>query len=193
MMRSVGFLTVLLLMAGVDVASARETPSWGVGALMSLLQQNQAQSAQFVEVKQLPLLSRPLRSSGTLRYSPPDILEMDTQTPRSQQLRLTGDTVRLTEKGVAHEFSLRFHPMAAAVVDSIRGTLAGNRGMLERHYYLRLAGHKTGWTLHLAPRGALRHRLVAIDVRGAGRQVRQILVREAGGERDRITITGITR
>lgn len=189
-------LSARLWFAGACLAGAcavARSSTWDVGALMSLLAKHPARAARFVEIKHLPMLSRPVRSTGTLHYSPPDRLEMDTQTPQVQQLHLTKDTLQVTSQGVSHDLSLRFHPLAAAVIDSIRGTLAGNRARLAQTYDITLSGTAAHWKLHLVPRGSLRHRLTAIDVLGVRADVHRILVREAQGERDEITVTDIVR
>ena len=50
-----------------------------------------------------------------------------------------------------HHLQLQDYPELAAFIDSIRGTLAGDRKALERNYRLSLEGTAEHWTLQLLP------------------------------------------
>jgi hypothetical protein len=77
-------------------------------------------------------------------------------------------------------------------IDSIRGTLTGNRAALERNYLLHLAGTSDQWTLTLLPSepkiAALVHRVTVSGGRG---RVRSIEYLQADGDRSLLTIEPI--
>jgi len=98
------------------------------------------------------VLERPLISSGELRFEAPDILEKRTLRPRPELLRLEGERLTLEREDRKLSLDLRSTPEAAAFVDSIRGTLAGDREALERVYRLQLEGSAASWALTLTPR-----------------------------------------
>ena len=50
-----------------------------------------------------------------------------------------------------HRLQLQDYPELAAFIDSIRGTLAGDRKALERNYRLSLEGSAEQWNLQLLP------------------------------------------
>ena len=83
-------------------------------------------------------------------------------------------------------------PEALAFVDSIRGTLAGDRAALERSYGLHLAGTPDKWTLTLLPSdpriAALLQRIV---VSGSRDRIRSIEYVQADGDRSLLTLEPI--
>lgn len=125
--------------------------AWDVDTLMKTLARQEGGRARFVETKTIALLDKPVVSSGELVYRPPSHLEKRTLKPRPELLVLEGDVLQL-ERG-KHKFSVRLseQPEALAFVDSLRGTLAGDKAALEKSYKLKLDGTEQRWTLDLLP------------------------------------------
>ncbi|MGH8687860.1 MAG: LolA-related protein [Burkholderiales bacterium] len=133
-------------------ASASAAAPWTLEQLLAGFAQVRSARATFVEKKTVHVLERPLVSSGELRFEAPDRLEKLTRRPHPETLRLEGDLLTL-ERGDRHmRLDLRSSPEAAALVDSIRGTLAGDRKALEDNYRLQLEGTRMSWALTLTPR-----------------------------------------
>ena len=78
---------------------------------------------------------------------------------------------------------LQGYPELATFIDSIRGTLAGDRKALERNYRLSLDGGVERWTLQLLPvdekMQAIIHRIRITGVRYA---VRSIEINRSDGD-----------
>jgi len=127
---------------------------WTLERLLQGFAQTRESRASFVEKKSVGVLERPLVSSGELRFEAPDRLEKRTLRPRPELLRLEGDTLTLERGERRLRLDLRGNPEAAALAESIRGTLAGDRAALERVYRLRLEGTERDWALTLVPRDA---------------------------------------
>lgn len=125
--------------------------AWDLDALMKNLAKHAGGRARFVETKNIALLDKPVVSSGELRYTPPSRLEKRSLKPKPELMVLDGDQL-LLERG-KQKFSLRLseQPEALAFVDSLRGTLSGDRATLEKSYKLRLDGDERRWTLDLLP------------------------------------------
>ena len=86
---------------------------------------------------------------------------------------------------------LRGTPEAAALVDSIRGTLAGDRAALERVYRLQLEGSAAAWALTLTPREpALAAWVKRIRIAGRRADVTVIEILHANGDS---TLTSVQR
>jgi outer membrane lipoprotein-sorting protein len=163
--------------------------AWDLDSLMRGLARQQGGRATFTETKTIALLDRPVVSSGELRYAPPARLEKRTERPKPELLLLDGDTLTL-ERG-KQKFTVRLaeQPEALAFVDSLRGTLNGDKAALERSYKLRLTGNEARWTLDLLPND---RRIAAFVVRitfgGTHNRVEWIRYLQADGDRSVMTI-----
>ena len=170
----------LLTFAGAAPAAKED---WNLERLLAGFALTREARASFIERKQVSVLDRALVSSGELHFSAPDRLEKRTLRPRPELLRVEGDQLSI-ERGERNlNLDLRSYPEVAAFVESIRGTLAGDRGVLERFYRLRLEGNADAWALTLTPRAAGMAALVE-SVRIAGRHaiISVIEIRQANGD-----------
>src|SRR5215204_7553048 len=98
--------------------------------LFSELGQRRERHARFVERKFSALTKAPLESRGTLAFRAPDTLERHTTEPQRESVRIEGETV--TYEGVLRgsvqkrTFALADAPQLAALIESLRSTLAGD-------------------------------------------------------------------
>lgn len=125
--------------------------AWDVDALMRGLAKHEGGRARFVETKTIALLDKPLVSTGELNYVPPAHLEKRTLKPKQELMVLDGDQLRLERGKQVFTIRLSDQPEALAFVDSLRGTLSGDKAALEKNYKLRLSGTEERWTLDLLP------------------------------------------
>jgi hypothetical protein len=166
--------------------------AWDIDDLMRDLARHRGGHARFVEKKSIALLDKPVVSSGELVFVPPARLEKRTLKPRPELMLLDGDMLSL-ERG-KQKFRLRLseQPEAMAFVDSLRGTLTGDRVALERNYKLRLGGNEERWTLDLLPND---QRIAAFVLRitfgGTGNRVEWIRYLQADGDSSVMTIEPI--
>jgi hypothetical protein len=83
-------------------------------------------------------------------------------------------------------------PEAAVIVEAIRGTLTGNRTLLERHFTATVTGAAQRWTLSLAPiEPRLQELVKTVQLGGQGPYVREVVVAMADGDRSVMTIQHI--
>jgi hypothetical protein len=170
-------------------AQATLAADWGISQLMQDLAQRGAERALFVEKKFLAILDQPLESSGELRYVPPDRLEKRTLKPKPELLVLDRDRLSVERGNQTHSLRLSDYPEIAAFVESLRGTLAGDRKALERVYRLELHGDRERWTLVMFPLDArLAAMVLRIDVTGTRDRVRSIEILQADGDRSVMTV-----
>jgi outer membrane lipoprotein-sorting protein len=168
-------------------ASAAE---WGIEQLMQGMTQTRSSHATFVEKKYIAILDKPVESSGELSYTAPDRLEKRTLKPRPESMLLDGGTLTVEQKGKRHVLPLQNYPEIVAFIDSIRGTLAGDRAALERVYKLNLTGDEQQWTLELQPLSERMKKVVErIRIAGEQHELRTIEIRQADGDRSVMTIT----
>ncbi len=124
---------------------------WNLEQLMQSLAQTRVSQARFVEKKTIALLDKPVESSGELFYSAPDRLEKRTLKPKPEFMVLDQGTLVIERGRQKHRLQLQEYPELAVFIESIRGTLAGDRKALERNYRLALEGTAAHWTLQLWP------------------------------------------
>lgn len=178
-------LSLLALGAG-DPATAAD---WDVSRLMQSLAQQRGGRVAFSEKKYIALLDRPVESSGELVYQPPARLEKRTLKPNVESLVLDRDLLLVERGKQKYTLQLQQYPEIAAVIDSIRGTLAGDLKALERQYRVDLEGSPERWTLTLLPSDTRMAAIVQrIRISGTGDELRQIEMLQADGDRSVMNI-----
>jgi hypothetical protein len=192
--RLTGLLAALLFALGGRAALAAEpgaAGAWGIEELMRGLREVKTARGRFVERRDLAALTAPLRSSGTLVYVAPGRVEKHTVRPAPETLVLEGDrlTIEKIEGGPKRVLNLPDYPVLWAFVESIRSTLAGDLGTLERFYGVELSGQRSQWRLALKPvEPKMREVVSEIRIEGRGEWIGSISVLEAGGDRSTMTI-----
>lgn len=185
-------LATFAIAFGLAIAPGAAPADWTVASLLDLLARNPPGQAAFNETKYIALLDRPVESSGELRFTPPHRLEKRTLAPASETLVVDRDNLTMERLGKRHTIALRDHPEVAVFIESIRGTLAGDRASLERAYALALEGDARRWTLVLSPLSETIGKLVSrIEVSGSQAEVRRIEITQADGDRSVMVISRI--
>ena len=176
------------LLAAVMAASSHAA-DWDMDQLMRTLAQTRSGQARFVEKKTLAILEQPVESSGELLYTAPDRLEKRTIKPKPETMVVQGDSLEIDRGRQKIKLQLQEYPELAAFIDSIRGTLAGDRKALERSYQLSLEGSAQSWTLRLVPVGSKMKQVVAlIRITGTRDELRSIDVTQVDGDRSLMLI-----
>jgi outer membrane lipoprotein-sorting protein len=156
---------------------------------MGELAKHKSGKAKFVEKKYISLLDKPAISSGEMTFTAPDRLEKRTLTPKVETLLLDKDLLSIEREKQKITINLSNQPEALAFIDSIRGTLTGNRAALEKNYLLSLSGTNEKWVLTLLPSEQKIAALVQrITVSGIKNQIRSIEYLQADGDRSVMSI-----
>lgn len=181
------FGCIFLLTLAIPASAA-----FDIGQLMGELAKHKGGRAKFVEKKYLAILDKPVVSTGEMTYTAPDRLEKRTLTPKIETLLLDKDILSIEREKQKLSINLANQPEALAFVDSIRGTLSGNRAALEKNYALHLAGNADKWVLTLLPSDQKIASMVQrITVTGNKNQVRVIEYLQADGDRAVLNIDPI--
>lgn len=166
--------------------------TFDVTQLMGELAKLKGGKAKFVEKKYISLLDKPIVSTGEMSFTAPDRLEKRTLTPRVETLRLDKDLLSIEREKQKLTINLNNQPEALAFIDSIRGTLTGNRAALEKSYLLHLSGTPDKWVLTLLPSEQKIAALVLrIEVSGSKSQIRNIEYLQADGDRSVMSLEPI--
>ena len=181
--------TLALAPALAPALAAALAADWDVAALMQMLREHPPGRVHFVETKEVSVLDRPLESSGELVFTPPDRLEKHVTSPGDERLVVDRDRLVIQRQGRRQELALADYPQVAVLIESIRGTLAGDRAALERTYTLELAGDAQGWRLVLRPRDAALAKLVTqVTIEGSQAEVQRVAIEQADGDRSLMRI-----
>ena len=177
------------LLVLMNVCSAASVPMGDLDEVMNLLAMRRHGRVEFVEQHFLAMLKRPIESSGELRYDAPDHLEKRTLLPRSENLVLDGGALTVERGGQRRVLDLHRYPQIQPFVESIRATLAGDRGALERVYSLEFAGSLLRWSLTLVPLDRQLARVVMqVRIDGARDQLLRVEIRQPDGDRSLMTL-----
>ncbi|RWA46833.1 acyltransferase [Cupriavidus sp. UYMSc13B] len=177
-------LSILLAGAMLALSTPSGAATFGVDQLMSTLAQRKSGRVLFTETKYLAILDKPVQSSGELLFAAPDHLEKRTLSPKSENMVLDGDMLTVERDGKRYTMPLQNYPELAAFIESIRGTLAGNRQTLERYYKLGLEGRASRWTLTLTPADSRMAAVVSqVRIDGSQDALDRVEIRQADGDR----------
>ncbi|WP_457279108.1 LolA-related protein [Polaromonas sp. P5_D5] len=183
---AVAAVVVGLVLAALSPAALA---AWDLQQLMDSLAQTKSGRATFVEKKSIALLDKPVESSGELLYTAPDRLEKRTLKPKPESMVVNGGELVIERGKQKYQLRLQAYPELAAFIDSIRGTLAGDRSALERNYRLSLEGTAERWTLQLQPVDPKMQAVIQrIRITGVRDQLRNIDIAQADGDSSTMTI-----
>jgi outer membrane lipoprotein-sorting protein len=182
-LRVMRHLLVILALALMLAPVISHAADWDIDQLMHSLAQTQSDHASFVEKKFIAMLDKPVESSGELFYTAPDHLEKRTLKPKAESMTVDAGTLVIERGRQKHRLPLQDYPELAAFIDSIRGTLAGDRKALERNYRLSLDGTAEHWTLQLLPTDEKMQAVVKrIRIAGMRDAVRSVEITQTDGD-----------
>jgi hypothetical protein len=163
--------------------------SGNLDEVLALLAMRKHGHVEFIEQKFIAALDRPIESSGELRFDAPDHLEQRTLKPRAETLVLDSGTLSV-DRGHTHRvMDMHAFPQVEPLVESIRATLAGDRGALEHLFHLEFTGGMTRWTLTLVPLESKVKQLVAqVKIDGVRDQLIKVEIRQTDGDRSLMTL-----
>lgn len=182
-------LAAWLLVLCMAPLAAHAQAAFDLSQLTQLLSQVKSGEATFTEKRTVDMLDRTLESSGRLSFAAPDTFVRETLKPRQDKVAVTGNTVTLSSAERTRTVPLDSVPEAAVIADAIRGTLTGNRALLERHFDAHVLGSAQRWQLQLTPKAPrLRETVRDVLLSGQQSQVRGVVVTMADGDRSEMSI-----
>lgn len=166
---------------------------WDIEQLMHSLAQTRVDHSSYVEKKTIAMLDKPVESSGELFYNAPNRLEKRTLKPKLESMIVDDNTLIIERGRQKRRLQLQEYPELAAFIDSIRGTLAGDRLALERNYRLGLEGSAERWVLLLSPiNNKMMGAVKSIRIAGFQNTVHSIEITQADGDSSMMIIEKIT-
>lgn len=182
-------MAVMQGVGGVAFAQALDA-----NELLATLARVARSTATFEETRTMAALTMPIVRRGTLRYVRPDQLEMVVTAPAPERIEINGDNVTMESRSGVRRGRLTQFPAAAAWVESVRATLAGDQQALQRYFRVRATGRMAAWTLELIPfDNELVDVVNRIVITGMQDLVNRIEVEERSGDRSVMVITANDR
>lgn len=182
------WLAALLLAAPLHAAA------WNVNDLFDALAKERPGRAAFHEKKYLSLLDKPVESSGELVFTPPHTLEKRTLKPKPERVVVDRERVTLERNGKTQSVGLRENPAVAVLVESIRGTLAGDLASLTRTYSVGLEGTRERWKLVLRPlQPELASLAERVEISGTHARVATVEILQGDGDRSVMSLSPAPR
>jgi Outer membrane lipoprotein carrier protein LolA-like len=194
-------LALILLLGAVcsgapraAAAGANDFNDVDFNEVMRLLSLRQHGRVDFVEQHFLAVLKRPTESSGELRYDAPDRLEKRTLQPHPETLLLAGGVLTMERGHSRRVLDLRAFPQVQPFVESIRATLAGDRGALERMFEIEFGGSVERWAMSLVPlQDKVKESVAEVRIDGARDQLLRVEIRQPDGDRSLLTLRPAAR
>ncbi|UNK58971.1 fatty acyl CoA synthetase [Pseudoxanthomonas daejeonensis] len=146
----------------------------------------------FVELRDSPMLKKPLRLEGEYRRQVDGSLVRQVNAPYVETTTLAAGEAVVERQGRApRRIALQQAPELAAIQAGFGALLAGDRDLLQKTYTVQAGGAREQWTLRLVPRDprlatSLRH----IDLYGRGIELRCVESHPAKGEPQRTLMAG---
>ena len=163
--------------------------AFDLSQLTQLLSQVKTGEATFKEKRTVDMLERTLESSGRLSFAAPDTFVRETLKPRQEKVAVVGNSVTMSAGSRSRTVPLDSVPEAAVIMEAIRGTLTGNRELLERHFNAVVSGNPQRWVLELVPiEPRLRELVRSVRLGGQQSQVREVTVTMSDGDNSVMTI-----
>ncbi len=130
----------LILIAGALAQAPATEDSLPAEAVAAWQELSQVRSlkARFVQTRSTKLLTRPLESSGVLRFQRPDKLAWQMETPGRSLMVMDGSRVGMAypDLGVREELDLADQPEVAGLVQGMMVWLAGDLEQVSASYQL---------------------------------------------------------
>jgi outer membrane lipoprotein-sorting protein len=189
--RMLGLLLCVAVGANTVPVAAQPTNEGWLELLMQRMAAIPARQADFVEVKRVAALQRPLTLHGHLIYRRPSYLEQITIAPQAETLIADGDQLSIQSgHNDTRIVSLASQPVIAGLVDGVRATLAGDLAQLRQFYRITAQGRVAAWRLILTPiQPELANVLRSVILEGADTDIRTVNVVAANGDEQDIVIT----
>jgi hypothetical protein len=180
---------VSVLILAVALPSVAEEAPWDFARLMAELAQVQTSRARYSEVRRIAALRQPLALSGNLYYSRPARVEKHQILPFREVIRIDQEQLTVERGGKTRTIALTSAPLIAALVESLRATLAGDGAELERLFAVRVEGARERWALKLTPRDTEVAGIIdRISISGSASRVSRIEILEPSGDSSVMTI-----
>lgn len=184
---------LLMMLFGVFLLLAETTQASGevLAEVRSRLEQPEVLRGRFEQEKHLQGFRNPLRSSGRLLLLRGRGIAWDTTEPFASSAVLTGERLTSLMPDGSRDVLLDAAdgPAAAATASLLMALVAGDLDALAETFGIEgMLLPDGGWRLELTPRDPALQRVFSGFTLAGDRHVRELMIREAGGDTTRVTL-----
>jgi outer membrane lipoprotein-sorting protein len=148
--------------------------------------------ADFVQKKELGLLSVPLESRGRLYFIPPECMVWSITTPAESTLVIQGKRVSFSDGIRDQAIDLSQNRIARGFVEGFMVLFNGDHRSMKAQYEVGFHSGEDGWKLELVPRSPrLRRFIESIALSGRSGPLERMVLLEADGDRTTTTFERI--
>lgn len=185
------FFGVVVFAASFGIASTQAAEA--DDPLFTELAKVSGVAGKFKDEKQIALLKAPLRSEGTIHFLRGRGLARHTLSPQKQSLLVTERSIVFWNGKKTETIGLGSASSLKSFAEAFSLMLAGDRRGLEKNFAIAIEGDaKKAWTLKLTPKDdSLKKLVTSIEVRGDGRSIGSLVVRESSGDVSTSTFTDV--
>ncbi|MCB9764725.1 MAG: outer membrane lipoprotein carrier protein LolA [Alphaproteobacteria bacterium] len=190
--------TLLSLLLFALLAAPGAAPDLPPDAVAAWTEMAQVQSleARFVQVRHSKLLSKPIESTGTLRFARPDKMAWAVETPARSTFVMDGTLVGMAfpDLGVREEIDLEGNPEVARLVAGMMIWLAGDADQIARDYAVTWTAGSPALAV-LEPRSKELAAIIArleLHIGGSPLTVQSVTIHEPDGDRVEIRLSDVS-
>jgi len=182
----------LLAARGAAAAEAAPTLTPTLEALMAGMAETSGVMANFIERKEIALLSEPIESRGRLVFVPPDHLARTTDSPSRSRLVIAGERFAFRDAAGGDSLDLSANPLAREFVDNFIVLFNGDLAKLLERYEPTFRATGATWSLALQPRRRpLSDLIERITLEGSGKMLQRMEMLELDGDRTTSTFADV--
>lgn len=184
----------LAALIGLFLLVSAPVQAFDLGELAGSLQLTERREIGFREERSLAALTSSVISTGYFVFEPPGRLIKVMETPRRERATVENDRLTVSDEEGTEIASvdLASQPALKQLFGGLLALLSGNAEMLRAAFNVSLSGGADDWRLDLTPKGRSEEGgpagLERLVVTGGGGAMKTIGIREADGDRTRITL-----
>ncbi|WP_395946932.1 outer membrane lipoprotein carrier protein LolA [Caedibacter taeniospiralis] len=147
---------------------------------------------QFIQIRHMKLLSKPLKSSGTFELSKKNGLKWLQEKPFQSTLIITSDKIEQSIEGnPAITITKKEQPIVFSFTTIFLSIFKGNAEALKQYFHIYFTQNNDSWHIALKPRGSpLDKAIQSIEMTGE-KYASRILVNEAQGNQMSIEFSNV--
>ncbi len=119
--------------------------------LLHLFAQQKESTVDFSEEKHAFFLEQPIKSSGYIEFSAPNILNKYILKPEKISQKITGDILEIKNPDETHIIDLNDHPEFSVLLKAIINVLSGDLVSLKKDFKINFTNNISDWSLLLTP------------------------------------------
>ena len=120
-------------------------------SLLAMFAQQKKSTVDFIEEKHAFFLDEPMKSSGYIEFSAPNILNKYILKPEVASQKIKNNILEIKNLSESHTIDLNDHPEFSVLLQSIINVLSGDLVSLKKDFKITFTNSFSDWTIFLTP------------------------------------------